>query len=221
MDTSVTTSADRAYAYIKAAVLSGRHRGGTRLPEDMIAGELGISRTPVRDALRRLQSEGLVNIIPNFGARVASWTEVELGEVARMRVMLEGFACELAAVKITAQQLAELKAHCDAMGAAAEVLDGEPDLDQVSKSNLDFHRVIAKAAGNSRLYAAIEPLWHFPLVIRKFALFSPERIQRSLTHHHEIIAALSDGNPDWAAAVMRAHIESSRPYDLLLSETGT
>ena len=138
-----------------------------------------------------------------------------------MRVMLESFACELAAAKITAEQLAELTGHCDAMAAAAAAGGGELDLDQVSKSNLDFHRVVARAAGNSRLYAAIEPLWHFPLVIRKFALFSPERIQRSLTHHREIIAALSEGNPGWAAAVMRAHIESSRPYDLLLTETGT
>jgi DNA-binding GntR family transcriptional regulator len=183
----------------------------------MIAGELGISRTPVRDALRRLQSEGLVDIVPNYGARVASWTEVELGEISRMRVMLEGFACELAAAKIRPAEIGELRRHSEVMAAAAGP-DGDADLDQISRSNLDFHRVIAEAAHNTRLQSAIEPLWHFPLVIRKFALFSPDHIQRSLLHHREIITALTEGNPDWAGAIMRAHIESARPYDSMLTQ---
>ena len=209
------TSADRVYVHIKDAILSGRYDGGTRLPEDMIASEIGVSRTPVRDALRRLQSEGLIEIAPNFGARVASWTEAELIEITQMRVMLEGFACELAATKISTEQLDALAGYCDQMAAAAHS-GATPDLEGISRANLDFHRVISVAADNSRLTAAVEPLWHFPVVIRKFALFSPSRIERSLNHHYEILTALREGDADWAGAVMRAHIHSARAFDAML-----
>lgn len=209
------TSAERVYVHIKDAILNGRFDGGTRLPEDMIASEIGVSRTPVRDALRRLQSEGLIEIAPNFGARVASWTEAELGEITQMRVMLEGFACTLAASKITANQLTLLSSYCDEMAEAAKG-GANADLDQISRTNLGFHRVIAEAADNSRLTAAVEPLWHFPVVIRKFALFSPSRIERSVNHHYEILAALREGDAEWAGAVMRAHIHSARAFDAML-----
>jgi DNA-binding GntR family transcriptional regulator len=213
-------SAERAYLHIRGAILGSGYASGARLPEEQIAGELGVSRTPVRDALRRLQSEGLVEFAPNVGARVATWTEAELSEIAHIRALLEGYAAELAAQKITREELAALEAACDHMERAAHGHAG-PDLDGVSKANLEFHGLIAAAARNTRLRAALEPLWHFPLVIRKFALFGTERLDRSLYHHREILAALTAGDPDWAGDIMRSHIRASRSFDSLLVERET
>jgi DNA-binding GntR family transcriptional regulator len=211
----MTTSAESAYIKVKAAILDGRYSGGMRLPEDMIAGELGFSRTPVRDALRRLSSEGLVEMAPNFGARVAEWSQVQLGEITTMRAMLEGYAAELAAPKISAEALGELTRHNAAMEAAIGI-DAHPDLDGVSKANLAFHKTIVMAADNKVLMQAIEPLWHFPMVIRKYALFSRQRLELSRQHHKELIAALTGGDPYWAREAMRMHIYAARAFDEML-----
>lgn len=209
------SSAERAYDHVKSGILSGALDGGDRLPEDAIAASLGISRTPVRDALRRLESEGLVESLPNSGARVSQWTEDELAEIANMRVMLEGYAAELAARKIDSGRIAALREQCDIMQAASE---GDPDLTTVSASNLAFHRIIAEASGNARLVASLEPLWYLPMVLRKYALFSTERLARSVQHHREIIAALEAGDPDWSKSIMRAHLFSARKFDRMISD---
>ena len=212
----MTTSSERAYHAVKEAILDGRYGGGMRLPEDMIAGELGFSRTPVRDALRRLNSEGLVEIAPNFGARVTQWSQMQLEEMTAMRIMLEGYAAQLAATKITPAELDELLRHNDAWEAAVSS-SPKPDIDGIANSNLSFHRTIVTAAGNKFLAQAIEPLWHLPLVMKKYAMFSRERLELSRQHHSEIIAALSAGEPQWACEVMRTHIVAARAFDAKLA----
>lgn len=215
----MTTSSEHAYIEVKEAILDGRYPGGMRLPEDMIASELGFSRTPVRDALRRLNSEGLVEIVPNFGARVTQWSQMQLGEITAMRVMLEGFAAELAAVKITNAGLSELTQHNNEMEDAITA-GAKPDLDLVSKTNLEFHRTIVAAAGNKFLTQAIEPLWHLPLAIRKYAMFSRERLELSRQHHRELIAAMHAREPQWAREAMRMHLFAARAFDEKLAPDG-
>lgn len=212
----MTTSSERAYHEVKEAILDGRYRGGMRLPEDMIASELGFSRTPVRDALRRLNSEGLVEIAPNFGARVTQWSQMQLEEMTAMRIMLEGYAAQLAAAKITSAQLDELSHH-NREWEAAVARRSKPDIDGIANSNLRFHQTIVAAAGNKFLTQAIEPLWHLPLVMRKYAMFSRERLELSRQHHREIIAALSAGEPQWASEAMRTHIVAARAFDAKLA----
>ena len=204
-------SADIAYDHVKRAILSGRHASGERLPEDRIAGALGLSRTPVRDALRRLEVEGLVERLPHSGARVAAWSEDELAELAAMRLMLEGYAAELAARKIDAAGLAALRRCCDAMEAARD------DMNAVTAENLRFHRLLAEAADNGRLRASLEPLWPVPLLMRKFSLFGADRIARSVAHHREISDALAARDPHWAGAIMRAHLSAARGFDPMLA----
>ncbi|WP_424987066.1 GntR family transcriptional regulator [Microbulbifer sp. S227A] len=214
------TASERAYQFAKSAILSLEYQPGSRLPEELIASELGVSRTPVRDALRRLESEGLVDFAPNTGARVASWGMSELSEMAQMRSLLEGYAATLAATKINDEQLARLEQATVEMETAAQHPQ-TPDLAAISEANLRFHSLIAEAANNTHLTAAIKPLWHFPLVFRKFALFKPERLELSVRHHREIIAALAARDPDWASAIMRAHIHSAQSFDHQLAVMGT
>jgi DNA-binding GntR family transcriptional regulator len=207
----MTTSADRAYDHIRSAIITGRYGSGLRLTEEMVAAALDISRTPVRDAMRRLHSEGFIEITPNSGARVACWNEDELSEISQMRVLLEGLAAELAARKITKAELNRLSGLCDEMERAYAAAG--PDLDTISAANLLFHQTIVEAAGNSNLMRAVGLLWTPSLVIRKYGLFNQASMARSFAHHREIITALSDGDPAWAGATMRAHILASRHYD--------
>lgn len=206
------TSSERAYLFVKKAILEGEYPSGMRLPEDRIASELGISRTPVRDALRSLIAEGLVVSEPNSGARVAAWSEDELSEISEMRIMLEGYAAMLAARKINDEQLDGLLDLCNRMEQGTDH-SGRPDLNLISTANLEFHQRIVAAADNKRLAAAIEPLWHYPVVIRKFALFTPERLKRSHAHHREIVAALAERNGEWARSAIQNHLQSARSFD--------
>lgn len=212
----MSASADRAYHFIKSAILGGRFHSGARLPEEMIANELGVSRTPVRDALKRLHAEQLVDISPYSGARVASWTEVELGELAQMRALLEGYAAGLAAVKRGEHHLEAIARSCLTM--ERELDEPLPDLEVFSAANLEFHRTIAQAADNNHLMAALTPLWHFPLVVRKYSLFGRERLQRSVSDHRAILNAIRQRDGDCAAALMRAHILAARAFDPALAE---
>lgn len=207
----MTQYADRAYDHIKQAIFEGAYVAGARLPEDQIAGALGLSRTPVRDALRRLEAEGLVQRLPNSGARVASWSEEELHELFAMRMMLEGYAAELAAQKATEADLRALRARCDAMEAALG------DLEAITAENLAFHRLVARIAGNARLLASLEPVWPAPLVKRKYSVFGRDRLARSVAHHREITEALAARDPDWAGAIMRAHLSAARGFDRFVS----
>ncbi|MEM1287613.1 MAG: GntR family transcriptional regulator [Pseudomonadota bacterium] len=207
-------SSDRAYTHVKDAILTGQHRSGQRLPEDQIAAQLGVSRTPVRDALRRLEAEGFVEHMPHSGARVSAWSAGELAELAAMRALLEGYAASLAAQKISNARLDDLRRSCDAMEESAA------DPLTVTLENLRFHRLVAEAAANGRLLASLEPLWPVPLLVRKFSLFDPTRIAASVTHHREIVEALTARDSVWASASMRAHLAAARSFDPLLASAG-
>ena len=215
-----TTSSERAYRLIRGQILAGRYAGGERLKEEAVARDLALSRTPVRDAIRRLQAEGLVLVTPNSGARVATWSEDELAEVTEMRARLESLVAALAAVKIRALWPRRVGTPVDAMEHAIERLR-----DRTSTAsrhcNLAFHRALAMEAGNSRLAAMVDSLLSAPVVIRKFALFERRRLSLSVSHHREIISALRAHDADWAAASMRAHILAARGYDRLISGSVT
>ncbi len=207
----MSVSSDKVYEVIKHRILTGDFDAGKRLPEDMIAAELGLSRTPVRDALRRLQADGLVEIVPNSGGKVAQWTSESLAELAQLRAMLEGYAAELAATKIDEPALSRLDRLCDDM---REILSApQVDLIALSRNNLTFHREVTVAANNARLLASIEPLWNFSLVARKFALFTNDRLDRTHSHHCEITAALREHDRDWARSIMHTHIQAARALD--------
>lgn len=211
----MTSSTDLAYHHIRQRILNGSYEPGARLKEDEIARSLGISRTPVRDALRRLSGEGIVLFALNQGARVSSWTADDMEEITALRATLESFAAELAATKIDEEGIARLKEIQSAMTACVEATD-PPDIEGVAKHNNDFHQAIVDIAGNTRLRVALQQVTNMPLILRKFAAFSFERLQHSLTHHRDIIAALEIGDPAWAASAMRSHILAARDYDAKL-----
>jgi DNA-binding GntR family transcriptional regulator len=199
-----------AYEAIRDRILDGTYSVDDHLVEADLASQLDVSRTPVREALRRLASEGLVTFQPNRGTRVAGWTEVELAEVFELRALLESYGARLAAFRVTDEGLDELRELAQRMEDIVANANGQADFRQIALANNEFHMGVLRAAGNERLVAILASLVHVPLVQRTFARYSPEALQRSLVHHREIVEALQIRDGLWAESVMRAHILAAR-----------
>lgn len=199
-----------AYDQIRDRILGGAYAIQDHLVEADLAAQLAVSRTPVREALRRLASEGLVIFQPNRGARVAGWTDAELSEIFELRALLESYGARLAAVRVTPDQLKNLDELAKRMEDLVASDLGEKDFHLVALANNEFHLAVLRAAGNERLVAILSSLVHVPLVQLTFARYSPEALQRSLDHHRECLAALEANDGLWAESVMRAHILAAR-----------
>ena len=200
---------ERAYRQIKTDVLAGVHGIGARLKEEDLAEQTGVSRTPVREALRQLSTEGLVEFRPHRGAFVASWSSQDIEEIFGLRAVLESYGIRLAAKRINEHQVGELEQLAEAIDAA--VRGGQSsELREIPRLNDRFHKIILDAAGNRRLVKLLSSIVEMPVVLRTYSIYTPEQLRRSLDHHREMIAALRARDPDWAAAVMEAHIRAAQ-----------
>lgn len=197
-------SVEVAHACIKERIISGVFPPGAPLREAELAELTGVSRTPVREALRRLELDGFVSFEPNKGARVPNWEDDDLQELFELRALLEGHAAKIAARRMTNDVLDEL-------GMLAEQMLGlgqrkTPDRAAITELNQRFHGLILEATGQRRLQLFMRGLVQVPLVHRTFYRYSPDALLRSLRHHVELHAALSAGNSEWSESVMRSHV---------------
>lgn len=195
-----------AYGAIRDQILSGERAGGEWLRELELAAVVGVSRTPVREALRRLTAEGLVSHERNRGVRVAVWSERDLDEIFSLRSVLEPWGSALAAESGDAD-LDLLGGLADQMDAAAR--HSPPDLGEITRLNNQFHQLVMAASGNNRLVNLVSSVVEVPLVSRTFSHYSPEAMRRSLAHHHELVDALRSQDPSWAESVMRSHVRAA------------
>lgn len=202
-------AADRAYAAIRQGLIAGRWGALEHLRENDLSVELGMSRTPVRDALRRLAAEGLLTFEPHLGATVPNWSPDDLDEIFMLRAMLEGAAADLAASRATSAQVDELERLTDVMAAAA-ALDGGIDLGAVAAANQTFHRLVIEASDSPRLGRLIGLITELALVVNTFARYDERAMRRSVSHHYELIEALRARDGTWARSVMQAHIRAGR-----------
>jgi DNA-binding GntR family transcriptional regulator len=197
---------DTAYEAVRQMILSGEAEAGSRLGEAELAETLGLSRTPVREALQRLGSDGLVEVLPHRGARVVRWTPADLTEIFELRSLLEPYAAGRAArLGQDTGVLASLRDQCAAMERAAA--DG--DLARVAQLNSRFHAAIIDASGNRRLPAMLTSVMHAPLILGTFRRYDAPAMARSMNHHRELVAALAAGDPEWAESVMRSHVRAA------------
>jgi DNA-binding GntR family transcriptional regulator len=205
----VTRASERAVDALRELILRGDFAAGVRLGEVELAERLGVSRTPVREALTRLAAEGLVEITPNRGAKVTSWTVGELEAVFELRAALEPRLTGLAVPRATpadADALDELADRMIAVGAPGP----NRDLDALVPLNRAFHGRLVALADHPAVASALAGAVHAPIVLRNFHTYDDASLRRSLAHHAEIVAALRAGDPAWAAAVMTAHIHNAR-----------
>lgn len=192
---------DQIYRALRGDILQAVAPPGAAMSEARMAVQFGVSRTPVREALRRLAADGLVRHERHRGVQVQTWSVDDVEEIFEIRGMLEPYGARRAATS-GLLDVDALSALADAMQRAAE----EHELDAVTALNNRFHAAIVDAAGRARLGPLLASLVHVPLVHNTFARYTAESLQRSLDQHREVVAALRAGDPDWAESAMRAHI---------------
>lgn len=193
---------------IRAAVIDGRLAPGQRLKEEELARELGISRTPVREALLVLQTEGLLESAPNRGATVRTFEADDLDDLYQLRAVLEGFAARLAAARISAEDLAALR---DSNERFVRLRDGGEIADLV-RENVHFHDIVLAAAGSPRLSQLVRGVIQLPLVYRSYFWYSPEQKLISEHYHRQLTAALAAGDAERAELVMKEHVLEARDF---------
>ncbi|HZE06228.1 MAG TPA: GntR family transcriptional regulator [Solirubrobacteraceae bacterium] len=190
---------------IREGILEGRLRPGDRLKEDMLAKELAVSRTPVREAIAMLQAEGLLEAQQHRGAQVRSYTPGELEEIYDLRSILEGYAARRAATRITDAELDRLRASCDRM----EKLKPK-DLEHLVEQNGIFHDTILQAADSQRLVTMVTQTRALPLTYQSYAWYTPEQLSLSLEYHRRVLSALERHDAEQAEHDMRHHLFNAR-----------
>ncbi len=210
---------DRVYFYIKELILSGELEGGERIPEERVASRFGLSRTPIREALRRLEEYGLVRIKPRSYAEVITLRPEEASDVAELRAAMETLAVRLLAERATEGDLAELRSLSDACDEAA----AEGNVAEVFEHDSDFHLAIAQRSGNRHLYDLFEKL-DAKIQLLRLVLHLPfERVKESVAQHRLLIEALEARDAEKAVAIMKSHIlgqlEHYRPAEGSASST--
>jgi DNA-binding GntR family transcriptional regulator len=201
---------ERAYEGIRRAILFGELKPGDHLSEEMLATMTGTSRTPVREALRRLAVEGLATVI-NRHRFVTEFSYEEVVVIFDIRAKLEGYAASVAAQHITAGELARLERK---IAEIAEI-EGQQTPEAVERFlnlNARFHALIIEATRSRQLRQLTEPAVALPLVLLKqFVMEQNVDIARSNRQHRDIHAALSQHNSEWATLAMSGHILSTKP----------
>lgn len=202
------SAAEHAYDKIRRGILEGRYRAGDRLPEQKLSDELGVSRTPLREALRRLSAVGIIEFLPHRGAHVASWTDRQLTDIFEHRALVEGYSARQAATRISDEDIERLDKLAKAMEKKDLTLP--EDVEAVAELNNQFHRIIVNNAGSELLVNFAEILVQVALVHRTFRRYTTRDLRRSFGHHRELVEAFEVRDADWAEAVMRAHVLSAR-----------
>lgn len=197
---------DRVHQQLRRAILRGDLKPGERLVERRLAALLGVSRTPVREALRTLQEEGLVYHLPHVGTLVAEISDEDINEVFRIRAVLEGLAARMAAERIAPEELARLPALLDLIQRRSEA----GNLDAMEKAHREFNGIIYQAANSPRLYRMITSLTDYIDRVVRVGYGQPGRVAEAAREHRLLVEAIQMRDGDLAEMIARAHINKSR-----------
>ncbi len=201
----MSKASQSAYEAIRGRILSGEFPAGTHLKEERLAEVCGVSRTPIRDALRTLAAEDYVRVVPNRGTFVSEFSDSDIEDIFVLRSMLEGYAARMAAQRATPEQINELREQCEKIDTSMKAGD-EPDRDAFLAANRRFHEIITEAAGSERLAQMIARLIEQPIIARTAQSYKEPHIERSNRQHMELIDAIESEDGSWAEAIMSGHI---------------
>lgn len=205
-----------AYDAIRARIVDGKVAPGQWLRESTVADSLGLSRTPVREALRMLATEGVVEMVPNRGARVISWTPADIDEVYRLRALLEGHGAALAARTATREQVSHIRRLGELYEQAIE--SAVPGHDETVRCNNEFHAAILAASGSPRLTNLLDVISSGPMVTQAVSRYSDDDRRRSVLQHRDILTAIAHGDAELAESAMRSHILAAKYVAMALSD---
>ena len=195
---------DVVFNTLRQAIITGEFAPGERLMEIALANRLGVSRTPVREAIRKLELEGLVVMIPRKGAEVAKITEKDLRDVLEVRSSLEELAAELATERMNEEIKEKLEKALDDFKKA---IDSE-DNAAIADSDVEFHDIIFEATGNARLIQIISNLREQMYRYRLEYVKDTEYHTVLLNEHRELVKAMLEGKKDEARKIMKKHIDN-------------
>src|SRR5579875_3068176 len=209
----IASVVDQVYAAIREQIVGGERQRGARIHQEDLAEELGVSRTPVREALRRLAAEGLVEMRTNRGARVADVGTADMRAAYEARLVIEPGAARLAAAGAQPSALAAMR------GALAAQRRAIPHVARSFEANRQFHIALVRAAGNEFLLQFVARLWVARIgeVIYERQSETPERMGLDADEHEQILAAIEAGNARRAEALTRRHVADAmrRSLDFL------
>lgn len=204
---STRTSNDSAYGQVRSMIASGELAAGSWLRETTLADRIGVSRTPIREALNRLAAEGLVELSRNKGAQVVSFSPDDVAGLYDVRAGFEPHAVLLSVPKLTDDDITELASLSERMEAV--VAEGG-DLAGLSALNAAFHGIFIERCGNRHVATALQSVMRPAVVAHTFRKYSAEALRRSMQHHAELVAAAAARDGEWAESVMRTHILAAR-----------
>lgn len=208
-DASRPAAADAAYDEIRRRIVAGDYPQGSPLTEAALSTALGVSRTPVRAALGRLASDGLVDQLPNRRIVVAEWGTDDIEEIFGLRAVLESYGAGLAARSATTEQVNDLDELCMLMEASLTAQ--QPGwLAECTALNNRFHRAVLEATDNRRLITLVASIVEIPLTHRTIGAYSVRQLENSWAEHRSITEAFRLQDGEWAAAIMRSHILTGR-----------
>lgn len=196
---------NRVFQKIRDNILNGTYKEQDELRENTIGKELGVSRTPVREALRQLELEGLVTIVPNKGAYVTGITSKDVKDIYTVRSMLEGLCARWATEHITDEQLDELE-EIVLLSEFHMKKEGHSNTEQITVLDGRFHAVLYEAS-NSRILGHVLTDFHrYVQMARKSSIISEERARKSIREHKQILRAIRDKDADLAEQLANEHI---------------
>lgn len=211
MENRFNTKTDVAYDFLKREITDGTYQPGGRIKISQVARELSVSDIPVREALNRLESEGLVEHTPHVGYKVTHPEFNKYVEVFQVRQLLEGQATALAAEAIRPEAVEELQSLVELMREATE----KGNMVALAKLNYKFHHLIYSSCGNSVLIRQVEQVWAIYPRTRSIFTMIPERAITVQAEHEEIFQAIKAGDALRAKQTMFEH--KQRSYDLLVN----
>lgn len=200
----MSRAADSAYTEIRRLILTGEVEPGAQLRETQLATLCGVSRTPVRDALRRLETDLFVVRSDTHRIFVADWKRTDVEEMFTLRGMLEAHAAARAAARIDAAGLAAL--HVENARIECAVTAIPPDVSAFIEANRAFHRIIIDAAQSERLTNMLVALVEQPIIRRTAMQYDRAQLAQSAHDHAELIQALAARDSEWARMIMSSHI---------------
>lgn len=195
----------KVFSQLENDILNGKYRTGDSLIETKLSSELGVSRTPIREAIRQLELEGLVKLIPNKGAIVKGVSAQDIEDIYTIRMMIEGLAAKWATEKITPEELDELKETVD----FEEFYTKKNDMSHLLKLDTRFHEIIYKASKSKPLQQTLSMFHHYVQKARSASLATPGRAQKVLEEHKAILQAIIEGDAKKAQKLITEHIKNA------------
>lgn len=199
---------------MRRLILEGEYSPDERLVEEQLAARLKVSRTPIRQALTMLEAEGLVEIAPNRGASVCSFSVEEVWDIYDLRAVLEGHAARRAAGRISERELDEIRSLAAEMERTTpeRFADHEEEIRWLVAHNQEFHAIIVTASRNQRLERLIRRTIEIPLMFKAFFWYTPHERTISNHYHRQILGALEQGDAERAEIIMREHVYEGRDF---------